>query len=57
VQCKVCARTTQAQYVDVVLGRWLEADVWRSLHCQISACKDQNGRQWTGVEDSGKPCS
>ena len=57
VQCKVCARTTQAQYVDLVVGRWLEADVWRSLHCQISACKDRNGRQWTGVESSGKVCT
>jgi hypothetical protein len=56
VLCKVCSRSTQSLYVDVQQGRWLDAAQPHVLHCQISACKERGGLQWTGVESSGKLC-
>jgi hypothetical protein len=56
VLCKVCSRTTQPLYVEVLQGRWLDAAQPKPLHCQISACKERNGLQWTGVESSGRIC-
>ena len=56
VLCKVCSRTTQSLYVEVLQGRWIDSMRSHALHCQVSACKDRSGLQWTGVESSGKLC-
>jgi hypothetical protein len=56
VLCKTCSRLAQALYIDVLQGLWLDTAQEKELHCQIFACKQWNGLQWTGVESSGKLC-